>query len=697
MPEQKLNLIHSFLKNIQRITDSEELSAITERYAGELELDPQKPDVIYKLWQDAAGLGRELVRLKSGEALNSRIETLPEEEKAILAEVERVVRENLFDYHYQPIVNTLDGEIYSYEALMRPKSDMQLTPYHIIKYCGFTGRLDDIERATFLNVLGIIDSSKDIFHGRRVFINSIPNTKLYGDDLRRANELLTKHSDIAVVEMTEQTELDEYELSVVKERFQKMKVQIAIDDYGTGYSNVKNLLMYIPNFVKIDRSLLSNIQDNPQKRHFVREIIEFCHDNDILALAEGVETSEELHTVILLGADLVQGFYTARPAPEPIGAIPYEIRQEIKHYQQERQDGRDQQVYAAESSERILLDRLVKDDYRCIFIGREGDVTVVGVPTMNTDIHIEIAKGFKGTLTLENVRLSNVKNRPGIDIGEDCDVTLFLIGENRLDKSGIRVPESARLTVQGEGGLHILLDGVDCFGIGNDNESTHGELIFEQQGTIRIDANCKTVIGIGSGMGGKISVTQGQYILNIDGEYGISIGALYADTHLELSNCDIQADMSMSKGAAIGSLTNNADISLYKSSAKIYMGGNEMAAIGTVSGGSGSIYINNANVVVNLTAERCTCAGALDGTTEFKVEKAGYRATANGKRALPFGGFTGDTAASLDNADTLVKIRTEADFRDYLQEENFEIISGRALFVLNDYDIEVKARTVTLL
>ena len=700
MPEQKLNLIHSFLKNIMRVTDKNELSALAERYANELELDPQQPDVIYKLWQDASKLGRELVSLRSGGESGSRfIETLSEQEKAVLAEVERVIRENLLEYHFQPIVSAVDGEIYSYEALMRPKSDMELTPYHIIKYSYLTGRLDDIERATFLNVLSLIDGSKDKFHGKRVFINSIPNTKLYGSDLKRANELLREHSDIAVVEMTEQTELDEYELSVVKERFRSMNVQIAIDDYGTGYSNVKNLLMYTPNFVKIDRSLLSNIQDSSKKRHFVREIIEFCHDNGILALAEGVETSEELRTVILLGADLVQGFYTARPSPQPLDSIPYEIRQEIKRWQQERQDGKDQQLYTANSTDRIQLDRLVRDGYQCILIGKdnhkEGDVTVVGWPTMETDMHIEINKGFKGTVTLENVRLSNVKNRPSIDISEDCDVTLFLIGENRLDKNGICVPESARLTVQGEGSLYIPLEGADSFGIGNDNASTHGELVFEQQGCVQIDANSKTVIGIGSGLGGKIFIRGGKFILNIDGESGVAVGALYADTQLEVNSCDMQIDMSMARGVAIGSLTHNADVSLYKSFTRIHMGGSEMSSIGTVDGDSGKVYINDANVVVNLTAERCTCAGALDGFTDFKVDKAGFKATANGRRVLPFGGFTGDTKASLIDANTAVKIKTETDFRDYLQEENFVISDGTATFELNNYEVEVNARMIT--
>ena len=694
MQEQKLSLIHSFLNDIIRISDQAELDSLTESYAERLGIDPseRQEDMIYKLWQDAAMLGGKLIAKTDGESSgrNKRLEALTDEEKAELTEVESVISENRFDYHFQPIVNASDGEIYSYEALMRPRSEKKLSPYHIIKYAELTERLDDIERATFLNVLNIIDTKKEMFSGRRVFLNSIPNTKLYGDDLRNACRLLVSHSDTVVVEMTEQSEPDEYELSVLKERYRNMNVQIAIDDYGTGYSNVKNLLMYMPNYVKIDRSLLSEIQNSPTKRHFVREIIEFCHDNGIMALAEGVETSEELHSVILLGVDLIQGFYTARPNAEVIDAIPHDIRQEIKRYSQERQDGKDQQIYTVEGSERILLDKLVRDDYKCILIGN-GDVTIVGQPLLDTDIHIEVSNGFKGRITLENVSLSNVKNRPCIDIGDDCEAVLVMLGENKLDKSGIRVPESSKLTFEGEGGLSIRLSEAEGFGIGNGISFKHGELIFDQQGCIRIDADCKTAIGIGSGLGGKISVKQGQYILNISGDMGIAIGAFYADCELDIYSSDISTDISVSRGAAIGSLTCRTDVHIWKSSAKLYMGGTEITAIGTVGGDSCSVLIDDANVIVNIRAARCTCVGALDGSSSFSVERASFRGTATGEKALAFGGFSKDTKASFIHADTTILLETEDDYRKYLSEDKLEIVSGRTSFTVNGKEVELRS------
>ena len=154
-----------------------------------------------------------------------------------------MINENRFCYHFQPIVSTSDGEIYSYEALMRPQSTLCPSPYQIIKYAEMTRRLNEIERATFFNILGIIDIGKEKFRGRRVFINSIPGTRFSAEDAARVRMLLERHSDTAVVEMTEYAEMSDSEIGRIRDMYRHMGVQTALDDYGTGYSkrNCKQL------------------------------------------------------------------------------------------------------------------------------------------------------------------------------------------------------------------------------------------------------------------------------------------------------------------------------------------------------------------------------------------------------------------------------------------------------------------------
>ena len=616
-------------------------------------------------------------------ARNHKLSALSESELKELEETERIINENLFDYYFQPIVSAIDGEIYSYEALMRPKSSLKLSPLKVLKYASIMNRLSDIERGTFMNVLSIVDAHKKEFSGKFVFINSIPEVKLNPDDFKNVTRMLLKHADTAVIEMTEQSEVDDYSLEMLKERYRNMGIKMAIDDYGSGYSNVGNLLRYMPNVVKIDRSLLSEINKSPKKRHFVREIIQFCHENDILALAEGIETAEELHTVIMLGTDLIQGYYTSRPSPEIISSIPKEIKQQIKKYHQERENGIGQQIYIADCSERILLERLTQSDMKRIVIGANGngDVTIEGDVNTDTQLRIEIRKGFTGKVTLENTWLTSIKNKSCIDIGEDCDVMLFIIGENKLEAGGVRVPESSKLTLAGDGKLEIEVEGNEYYGIGNGIGLLHGELVFEQSGRITINGQGQAGVAIGSGSGGIIRINQGQYRINLQGDVGLGIGAMYSTSELTIHDCDIGMELTFARGAAIGSIGGISKLNIYKTSTKIFMSGVELVGLGSVGGESTTLSIREASCIINMKGECCSAIAALDGKTDASIEMASIRVSSKGKTALGIGGFTGDTYLNQNTADTHVTIESPINLSDFLNTNNFNIGSGK--FVLS--------------
>lgn len=677
--------IHCLLRGIAELSSESEKAALLDRFRREH--DGQADAAIL---HDAESIADMLIHLKSYSSIaGHKLSSLTEAERAELKETERIIDENQFDYYFQPIVNTIDGGIYSYEALMRPRSSMKLTPLHVLKYAGLVNRLPDIERGTFLNVLGIIDARKADFMGKYVFINSIPEARLSPEDYRCVTGMLLKHADTAVIEMTEQSEIDDESLEALKERYRNMGVKMAIDDYGSGYSNAGNLLRYMPNFVKIDRSLLSGIQGSPKKRHFVREIIQFCHDNEIMALAEGVETAEELHTVILLGADLVQGYFTAKPTPEIVNAIPEKIRQMIRRYHQEREDGIGQQIYQADCAERILLERLMQADMKCIIIGANGngDVTIEGDPNTDTQIRIETRKGFTGKIILENAWLTSIKNKPCIDIGEENDVTLVLIGDNKLEAGGIRVPESSKLTLAGEGRLEIDLDANEYYGIGNGIGLLHGELVFEQSGRITVNARGETGVAIGSGSGGIIRINAGQYRLNLQGDVGLGIGSMYSESDLVIHDCDIGMEMTSARGAAIGSIGRSSKIRLYKTSVKIFMSGIELVGIGTLGGESTQFSIQEASCIVTMKGERCSAVAALEGSTDVLIERASVRLSASGKQALGAGGFTGDTTIRQDTADTHIKLDTPIDIAEYVKPERVIFHEGQFVITINGEDV----------
>ncbi len=287
-------------------------------------------------WPDLEKLVNVAVSRKNGnkaKALQMRIgKKLSEEELNEAKTVGNILDHNLFTYHFQPIVNAKDGSIYAYEALMRTNVEPKVSPLQVLKYAEHLGRLYDVEKATFFNVVHCMENNKELFDGKKVFINSIPGEQLDGTDAEHLAVKLSKFSSSVVVELTEQSEADDIALERMKERFHTIGVETAVDDYGTGYSNIINLLRYAPNYVKIDRMLLSGIDENQQKQHFVKSIISFAHENNFKALAEGVETTKEMETVISLGVDLIQGYYTAKPNAEIVQEISSDIQEEIKDF-----------------------------------------------------------------------------------------------------------------------------------------------------------------------------------------------------------------------------------------------------------------------------------------------------------------------------------------------------------------------------
>ena len=92
-------------------------------------------------------------------------------------------------------------------------------------------------------------------------------------------------------------------------------IKLSIDDFGTGYSSV-GWLRHLPvTKLKIDRSFIEDVTDDPEAYHFLNSIMTLAHDLKLNTLAEGIETAEQMALVARTGCDLVQGYFLARPMP----------------------------------------------------------------------------------------------------------------------------------------------------------------------------------------------------------------------------------------------------------------------------------------------------------------------------------------------------------------------------------------------
>jgi len=92
----------------------------------------------------------------------------------------------------------------------------------------------------------------------------------------------------------------------------------AIDDFGVGYSGLKLLVEYQPNYIKLDRELISNIDQDFVKQSIFSGIQQICKPLSIEIVAEGVETANEYHWLLKAGVSIFQGYYFAKPAFEAL-------------------------------------------------------------------------------------------------------------------------------------------------------------------------------------------------------------------------------------------------------------------------------------------------------------------------------------------------------------------------------------------
>ncbi len=236
----------------------------------------------------------------------------------------KLLDEELIEYAYQPIVCSNTGEIFAYEALMRPQLESLKNPLHVIKLATADSRLYEIERITFFKALEGFAKNAEKFKDAKLFINSIPNHILSNEDSEKFEKLYGEHINRLVIELLENEKSNEKKISKKRKLIEKWNAKLAIDDFGSGYNNEAVLLAITPNFVKIDMEIVREIDKDLDRQQICKNLISYAKQRNIKIIAEGVETKEELEKLIELRVDYLQGYYFSKPE-----FIPPEISNEL--------------------------------------------------------------------------------------------------------------------------------------------------------------------------------------------------------------------------------------------------------------------------------------------------------------------------------------------------------------------------------
>lgn len=230
-------------------------------------------------------------------------------------------------YHFQPIFRADSGEVYGYEALMRVDMPSLREPKMVLQIAREEGLMGEIEKLTMFKAtesyMALLDKGA-VPHSAFLFINSIANEDMTEEDEKEYHDRFGQLQDRVIIEITE-TENLEMELIRKKSAAEGFTGIFALDDYGSGYNSELNLLTLNPHYVKVDVTIVRDIDVDENKQQIVRNIVQYAHERDMKIIAEGIETGAEMKKLLELDVDLLQGFYLARP-----GAVPPALSEDAR-------------------------------------------------------------------------------------------------------------------------------------------------------------------------------------------------------------------------------------------------------------------------------------------------------------------------------------------------------------------------------
>ena len=243
------------------------------------------------------------------------------QERRCHEEFRRLINEELVTYRFQPIIDAKDGSVFAYEALMRVDLPTLHSPADVLRLAREENCLHEVERITFFcasSAYQALENAGKVVPSALLFINSIASQYLTPDELSEYSARYASILPRIVIEITEEECLDPKALRI-KQTIRGSSGAFALDDYGSGYSNERSLLELSPNYIKIDLSIIRSIDTDANKRQIVSNTVSYAHQRGMKVVAEGLETADEVRTVLSLGVDLLQGFFLAMPQVEPGG------------------------------------------------------------------------------------------------------------------------------------------------------------------------------------------------------------------------------------------------------------------------------------------------------------------------------------------------------------------------------------------
>ncbi|MDR4886278.1 EAL domain-containing protein [Fredinandcohnia sp. QZ13] len=218
-------------------------------------------------------------------------------------------------HHFQPVFNLTDKKTFGFEALLRTGDNN--SPENIFQNAKVNGLLYELDLLSIEKAIVTYSSTGYTIEEGKLFLNILPSTILHDTFLEFIMTIVRKNylfKQEIILEISESEFVEQYE--TFRERIYLLKelgFRIAIDDYGKGYSDIKNILELEPHYLKLDRYFSKNLALSSKKQELISFIKNFCEKYGCNIILEGIERKTDLETAYNLGVQYAQGYLLSKP------------------------------------------------------------------------------------------------------------------------------------------------------------------------------------------------------------------------------------------------------------------------------------------------------------------------------------------------------------------------------------------------
>jgi EAL domain-containing protein (putative c-di-GMP-specific phosphodiesterase class I) len=249
-----------------------------------------------------------LARLAADELEREQINS--EKERLEADRVRAVIEEGALSIVFQPIMNLQEGTLVGMEALARFGSEPERSPAAWFAEAALVGLRTELELLAVAAALAQLESLPSDAY---LSVNVSPETVLSP----RFNALLDERLGGRVVIEIAEPSLDQASgaLKQALSELRRRGARVAVDDIRAGFSSLARLHRLLPDIIKLDISLIRDIDKDPVRRSLVRSVLAFAAEIGATVTAEGIETLAEGEALKAMGVDCGQGWFLAEPGP----------------------------------------------------------------------------------------------------------------------------------------------------------------------------------------------------------------------------------------------------------------------------------------------------------------------------------------------------------------------------------------------